>query len=288
MSHLVSQPSTSVDEKVTDYRVRYFMDNQFRSFFEMHQHTYYEVLLHCRGGLQLCADRRIYDMKPCDVYVIPPFLIHGLIGQEKLNNYERLFLHITDSLLDQLGFGIIDFRDILDRHTRQQHYRLSLSEERFGQLKDLLTGLHSGNLPLTPYEELENRLSLTAFIKELCLSLEQADGFSVSYPNTSLPYQVLDYLNSHYTGECSLEKMAAQFKTSKYNLAHRFSSEFHMSPYQYLLFRRISLARELIRKNESLLSVAYQCGFNDYSNFLRAFVRITGTNPSEYRKRGGI
>lgn len=286
MSRLASQPSGIVTEEIRDYRVCYFLDSQFHSFFEMHQHTYYEILLHCGGGIQFSADRQLYDMNPCDVYIIPPLLIHGLIGQDRLNDYERLFLHITGGMLDELGCGVIDFRDILERHMRQQHYRLSLSRERFEQMKRVLTGLQDESEPLTPYDRLENRLALTEFVKELCRSLDQTENFNVSPRPRSLAYRVLDYINSHYTEDCTLETLSRIFNTSKYNLAHRFSSEFHMSPYRYVLFRRISYARELIGKNEFLISVAYQCGFNDYSNFLRAFMNITGMNPSEYRRKG--
>jgi AraC-like DNA-binding protein len=35
----------------------------------------------------------------------------------------------------------------------------------------------------------------------------------------------------------------------------------------------------------SLNDIAYQCGFNDYSNFLRSFGKIVGMSPSQYRKR---
>ncbi len=40
-----------------------------------------------------------------------------------------------------------------------------------------------------------------------------------------------------------------------------------------------------MRGGESLNTIAYQCGFNDYSNFLRSFTRIAGVSPSRYRKQ---
>ena len=284
MVNVVSQHSGIVPEEIQDYRVCYFQDDQFNSFFAMHRHSYYEILLHCRNGIQFSVGQQVYDMSPRDVYIIPPFLRHSLFGQDSLTGYERLFLHISENMLDELGCGVISFRDILERHMQRQHYRLTLTEERFEQFKTALTSLWGGSEPLTPYEKLENRLILAAFMKELCRCLEQMESIGVSEKNTSLPYRVYDYINSHYTDDCSLDTISRLFSTSKYNLVHRFSSEFNMSPYRYVLFRRISYAQKLIKQNESLISVAYQCGFNDYSNFLRAFLKITGMNPSEYRK----
>ena len=44
------------------------------------------------------------------------------------------------------------------------------------------------------------------------------------------------------------------------------------------------LAREMITTSASLNTIAYVCGFNDYSNFLRTFNRIVGMSPREYRE----
>ena len=277
-------PSTIVPEEIHDYRACYFMDNQFTSFFAMHHHAYYEVLFHRRNGIQFSVGQQIYDMRPFDVYIIPPLLIHGLIGQDSLVGYERFFLHISESMVDALGFGVVDFRSALEQHMQQQHYHLSLTPERFERFRELLVSLSDADAPLSPYDRLNDRLALAAFMKELCQALDQMDQPGVSSTSTSLAHQVFNYVNLHYTEDCSLEKVASLFNTSKYNLSHRFSSEFHMSLYRYVLFCRVSLAQRLIKQNEPLTSIAYRCGFNDYSNFLRAFSSITGTNPSQFRK----
>ena len=34
----------------------------------------------------------------------------------------------------------------------------------------------------------------------------------------------------------------------------------------------------------SITEIAFECGFNDYSCFLRAFQKLTGQSPSAYKK----
>ena len=53
-----------------------------------------------------------------------------------------------------------------------------------------------------------------------------------------------------------------------------------------MLYRRVLYAKELIAAGKPLNEVAYQCGFNDYSSFLRSFSKMTGMSPSAYRKMG--
>ena len=52
-----------------------------------------------------------------------------------------------------------------------------------------------------------------------------------------------------------------------------------------MLYRRVMLARQQMLGSASLNDIAYQCGFNDYSNFLRSFSKIVGMSPSQYRKQ---
>ena len=45
------------------------------------------------------------------------------------------------------------------------------------------------------------------------------------------------------------------------------------------------LACQMMQTDASLNAIAYQCGFNDYSNFLRMFNKLVGKTPSQFRKQ---
>jgi AraC-like DNA-binding protein len=63
-----------------------------------------------------------------------------------------------------------------------------------------------------------------------------------------------------------------------------------MSPHQYLVSRRVDLARRLILAGEPLWSVAPGAGFYDQSHLVRHFKRILGVSPGDFalaRKPGG-
>ena len=51
-----------------------------------------------------------------------------------------------------------------------------------------------------------------------------------------------------------------------------------------MLHRRVQMAKAMINEAIPLNEVAYQCGFNDYSNFLRVFSKMSGMSPSAFRK----
>lgn len=57
------------------------------------------------------------------------------------------------------------------------------------------------------------------------------------------------------------------------------------SAWDYVISKRIDMAQALLLStDEAVLDIAFQCGFNNSTNFNRAFKKITGISPTEYRR----
>jgi AraC family transcriptional regulator len=69
-----------------------------------------------------------------------------------------------------------------------------------------------------------------------------------------------------------------------------FSQAFHQSaglaPHQWLLYRRIDSAKDLLRRSElSLAEIASICGFASKTHFMRVFMQSEGVSPAVWRGR---
>jgi AraC family transcriptional regulator len=83
----------------------------------------------------------------------------------------------------------------------------------------------------------------------------------------------------------SLLEMAAVAGFSPDHFARLFKRTFRVSPYQYLLSRRIERAKSLLRDpKQSIVDVALACGFSSQSHLSAVFKRSTGVTPGTYRK----
>ena len=102
---------------------------------------------------------------------------------------------------------------------------------------------------------------------------------------SSIIQEILSYINNHYTQPIRIENLARSFGVSVSYLSHEFVRFTNRSVYDYVLYRRVMLARQQMMGTASLNDIAYQCGFNDYSNFLRSFGKVVGMSPSQYRKQ---
>lgn len=97
---------------------------------------------------------------------------------------------------------------------------------------------------------------------------------------------VLRYLDGHYTEEISLDYLAEQFYISKYYLSREFKKEYGTTIIQYILTKKITNAKELLRySNASIEEIAVLCGIDDASYFNKVFKKMEGCTASEYRKR---
>lgn len=98
----------------------------------------------------------------------------------------------------------------------------------------------------------------------------------------------VDYLNSHFNENITIESVAAMVHLSTSQFQRRFRALFQTSPIQYLLQLRIdSACQQLQRTDASLGSIAIENGFYDQSVFCRQFQKRIGLTPRQYRTRFG-
>ena len=93
------------------------------------------------------------------------------------------------------------------------------------------------------------------------------------------------YIQTHYAQPIGLDDIAKAASISISEANRCFKDNMSMTPYEYLTDYRIMMAKYLLATtNDSVLSVALQCGFTQSSYFSGVFKKRTGMLPSQYRK----
>ena len=108
-----------------------------------------------------------------------------------------------------------------------------------------------------------------------------SESYSSSAAST-LTNRLIDYISRHYQSPLSLDSLASAFYVSKYHLSHEFQRAMGISLHRYIILKRLVMARQLLMQGESPSNIFDQCGFQDYSNFYRAFKAEYGVSPRQF------
>jgi len=92
-------------------------------------------------------------------------------------------------------------------------------------------------------------------------------------------------LDREYVNPPSLENLSHRIGLSQTRLKSGFKNLFNITITQYCLQKRIQAAQLLLTENHlSISQIADNVGYEDPSAFSRAFRRITGVSPNEWRQ----
>ncbi|ROM98779.1 helix-turn-helix domain-containing protein [Pseudomonas brassicacearum] len=97
--------------------------------------------------------------------------------------------------------------------------------------------------------------------------------------------QLIEYIDQQLAEPISLGQLAGLCALSEYHFARMFRESFGLPPHQYLLARRLTHARHLLRStSQPLGEIALACGFASASHFTNRFRQAMNGTPGEYRQ----
>ena len=96
--------------------------------------------------------------------------------------------------------------------------------------------------------------------------------------------RVIEYIEANLDREIALAALAHTAGMSPHYFSELFRQSVHVSPYQYVLRRRIEHAQKLLHEpGVTIFEAAMRSGFSDQSQFTKIFRRVVGVTPTSYR-----
>jgi AraC-like DNA-binding protein len=230
--------------------------------YKRHCHEEYAFGVTLRGVQQYYLNRSLMSSYPHGVMLFNPEQAHDGRSQDK-TGIEYVMLYIEPGLL----------LEILEKKDR---IRFALPVVYDYRLEQSIVSLSNAIL----------RGSDEALCSELLLSL--VNRFSEVDLNT--PHKKEDVLTKkakemiYYSLEnvLRLDDICKELNISKFKFIRVFKANTGLSPYQYFLNCKVSLAKRLIEKNRDVYAAVSDCGFVDLTHLNRHFKSIYGTTAFEY------
>jgi len=125
--------------------------------------------------------------------------------------------------------------------------------------------------------ELRCSCLLMCILSRITLTNERQNSKNVSS-------ELIDYIRKNYKEKITLEKIGNTFGYHPNYLNAKFQEYTGKSIYNYLQEHRINEAIHLLQATDiQICEIALQVGFNDVSHFSKAFKKMTGFAPSDFR-----
>ena len=107
--------------------------------------------------------------------------------------------------------------------------------------------------------------------------------------NTPLMAHAIDFIEAHLRDDITVGDIARAVSLSVYYFCRSFNQATHHTPYDYLMRRRVAeAARDLLQTDRKIIEITFDYQFNNPETFARAFKRVLGMQPNQWRKQGRL
>ena len=101
--------------------------------------------------------------------------------------------------------------------------------------------------------------------------------------------RIKEFVDVHISKGIGISELARLVGLSQFHFIRAFKHSVGLSPYQYVLSERISVAKELLsQRDRSIADVALAVGFSDASQLSRVFRKLVGVTPTAFRRESGL
>ena len=262
-----------------DFRLFHIRDQVSLREIEFHYHSFHKLLFFVSGSAAYVVEGKHYQLEPGDVVLVEQGSVHRPEVGLGLP-YERFVLYLSSGFVSRCSRQDCDLsRCFRLAHDRSDYILRPGSGER-ERLAELFTRLEQAGDGDGYGSGLLARLLVQELLIHLARLAEAPGPAPVRAVYDEKIVQVLKYLSDHLTQPLHIDRLAAEFYVSKYHLMRRFKAETGYTIHQYLMGKRLFYARELLARGENASQVCYQCGYQDYSAFARAYKKQFGCPPS--------
>jgi len=260
----------------------YRVDRQHPKYeMAFHWHTNLEMIRVLEGELILTLDNRTHILQAGEIAFINSETVHGASPKE--SRYECIVFNLA---FLKTGNALCDgFIDNLLSHTA---YLTEFPKN------DEVTALTNAVFSQIATEEVGSIFQTIGLFHQLLGKIQEKNLFNSHLPPSSMHDEkkvlklkaVLKYIRENFASDITLEDMSAVAGFSNKYFCKFFKDMTGTTPINYLLTYRIErAARKLLGTDLSVTQIAYDCGFNDLSYFIKTFKAFKHTSPKEYRKK---
>ncbi len=253
--------------------------------FPLHSHEELELnfIQNAKGARRVVGDH-ISEIDDAELVLVGSNLPHVWQTHKcKSKEIREITIQFHKDLFDEkfLRRNQMSFiRTMLERSARG----ISFSKQTIDQITPRLVILNQKH-------GFDSVLELMSILHDLSISRNMHTLSDVTFNNAEFSYnsrrigKAVDYMSQNFQKPITLNEVAKLANMTEVSFSRFFKTRTGITFMDSLLEMRLGHAsRLLIDTTQSVSEVAYNCGFNNISNFNRLFKKKKGCTPKEFRE----
>lgn len=264
-----------------DFEFFHYSDS-YRIDVEYHNHDFYEIFFFISGRVKYIIEGKTYNLKPNDILLTNNKELHKPVVEKGIQ-YERIVIWVNPNFVKSIENTETTLTLCFEDSSRNHYNLLRPNINLFHGIKKI-------------YEKLEkayngngygDALLRNIYMTELLIYLNRAyfdttNEIEIDVTHNSKISDVVHYINENLCEDLSLDTLSKKFYISKYHLSRQFKEYVGFTIHQYIIKKRLIIAKIHLHDGASIDSAYIDSGFNNYQSFLKAFKDEFGFSPKKY------
>lgn len=252
-----------------------------RYIMQHHWHREIEIIRVLEGTLSIVLNNKEMEIATDDIVFVNSDIVHGAMPHNCV--YECVVFDPESVLLNsdigkRFASGIVDHNLFIFHRIKSDRANI------FSAVNKMFDAFLSDN----KYYQLSVIGSIYEIFGIICSELLYTDNSEYSSflkdKNIIKLKRAIEYMRTNYSSTISLEAIADAVDVSPKYFCVFFKQLTGMTAFEYLNNYRVEKAsKALISTDIPITEIAYSCGFNDLSYFIKTFKKCKGTTPKAFR-----
>lgn len=253
--------------------------------YDMHWHDALEIIICMENQYTVIANTKTYTLNVGDILFIPPHIPHEIICNSNGIRFVCLFnIEMLTAFRDYKTMNPIFMEAYLCNATICPDIYQNIYSSFMNAID-----IYFNNPIMWETKIFSILINIFSSIGSNYFQNSSSELTTTSDHKSREYYEkisyLLNYIDSNYAEEISLEQAASYIGFSKYHFTRLFKQYTNSTFYDYLCHKRVQAAQLLLATNTPITNIAFQTGFNNMTTFCRCFKKITNCTPTEYRNK---
>lgn len=266
----------------SEFRLFHLTDQETKEV-DYHFHDFDKITIFIRGKVTYMIEGKSYALKPYDIVLVQHNDIHRLTVDNS-EVYERIIMYISPNFINAYKSENYDLSYCFQKAKKEGSNVLRIPSLEKSSLFHSILRLEKSFKDEAYAAELFRQVLFLEFMIHLNRATLKNHLEYLSTVNCNPKViDILQYINENLTSELCIDQIAKNFYLSKYYMMRLFKQETGYTIGNYISSKRLLLAKELLLSGISAAEACFTCGYQDYSNFSRAYKSLFGESVRDTR-----